>query len=320
MKTLIEEIAGIVRNEDEFLVLTHVQPDGDGFGAMLAMGHLLEALGKKYTLAVANTGDIPPQYKFLPGADRVKAPESPSGKVLIALDAANLSRLGTLATELDRYSITINVDHHPDNSAFAKINWVDPAASSASEMIYDLWLQVGMAVSKAAALCIYVGMLTDTGRWQYSNTTGRCLEKAAKLLDAGVKPIEVFRRIFESYSVEWFKLLSVGLQKAVFDQEAGLAHAVISQSDLKATGANMAETENLVDWLRAVAGINVAMVLKETRQGEIKVSLRSQDPIDVGLLARGFGGGGHRNASGFISKDEPASIVRNVKKWLTDSS
>ena len=317
---MISAIAETLRREDDFLVLTHVQPDGDGIGAMLALGHLLEALGKKHTLAVNNAGDIPPQYKFLPGADRLTTTNDPTGKVLITLDAANESRLGSLVIALERFPMTINIDHHPDNSAFAKINWIDPTATSTSEMVYDLWLQVGLPLNKEAALCIYVGMLTDTGRWQYSNTTGRSLEKAAKLLDAGVKPIEVFRRVFESYSVEWFKLLALGLQKAVFDKEAGLAHAVIGQSDLKATGANMAETENLVDWLRAVGDINVAMVLKETRPGEIKVSLRSQDPVDVGLLARRFGGGGHRNASGFTSKDTPEKIVKNVKQWLTDSS
>lgn len=317
---MISTIAETLRREDDFLVLTHVNPDGDGLGAMLALGHLFEALGKKYKLGVVSVGDIPPQYKFLPGSDRLTTVDNSTGRVLLTVDSANESRLGPLVSALERFQITINIDHHPDNSAFANINWIDPTATSASEMVYDLWVQIGLPLNKDAALCIYVGMLTDTGRWQYSNTTGRSLEKAAKLLDAGVKPIEVFRQVFESYSVEWFKLLSLGLQKAVFDKETGLAHAVIGQDDLKATGANMAETENLVDWLRSVGDINVAMVLKETRQGEIKASLRSQDPVDVGLLARSFGGGGHRNASGFVSKDTPENIVKSVKKWLTASS
>lgn len=317
---MIKRIAEVFKREDDFLVLTHVQPDGDGIGAVLALGKLLDLLGKKRTLAVVDRGDIPAKYRFLPGADELKQVTDPTGNVLVTVDSANASRLGRFTQALDKYPITINIDHHPDNSAFAKINWIDGDATSASEMVYDLWVETGVELNREAALCIYTGMLTDTGRWQYSNTTDQSLEKAAKLLRMGVRPIEVFRQVYENYSVEWIKLLALGLQKAVFDQGIGLAYVFIDQDDLKATGADMSETENLVDWLRAVGGIKVAMVIKETHSGEIKVSLRSQDPIDVGLLARSFGGGGHANASGFTSNDKPEVIVENVKKWLTGSS
>ena len=317
---MIEGLAALIKREDDFLVAVHVQPDGDAIGAALALGRLLRELGKSYRLAVADGGEIPPQYKWLPGIAEFTQQVTPAAKVFVTLDVANESRLGRLAPALAEAAITVNIDHHPDNPGFADHNWVDSTISSTSEMIFYLWEEMGVELTYEPALAIYVGMLTDTGRWQYSNTTSRSLRIAAELVRLGVKPIEVFKNVYESYSVEWFKLLALGLDKAVFDQDIGLAYTLITQEDLAHTGASLAESENLVDRLRSVIRINLAMVLKETRKGEIKVSLRSREPIDVGALARLFGGGGHRNASGFVSKEKPETIIESVKQWLTASS
>ncbi len=317
---MIKEILAAIEREDDFLVATHVNPDGDAIGALLAVGILLDKLGKKRTLAVVDKDDIAPQYRWLPGIESISPPNGASGRATIVLDAANKSRLGALGAAFDKSEVTINIDHHIDNPGFASLNWLEEKTSSTAEMIYDLWRQTGLPLPKEAAVCIYVGMLTDTGRWQYANTGAETLKKASLLLEAGVEPIEVYKRIYENNSVEWIKLLALGLGKAVFDKELGLAYAFITQADLKATGAAMSETENLVERLRSVAGINVAMILKETRQGDLKVSLRSREPLDVGGLARTFGGGGHKYASGFTTKDKPENVIENVKKWLTESS
>ena len=317
---MIEKIADTIKKERDFIVATHVQPDGDAIGALLALGFLLKGLGKNVTLAAGDHSEIPAQYRWLPGQDLIKSGAPAASKVLIALDVANASRLGASESLLAKCPITINIDHHPDNPGFADLNWVEPGLSSASEMVFDLWSRFDLPLTIDAATCIYVGMLTDTGRWQYSNASSRALRIAAELVDLGVVPVEIFNRIYENYSPQWFKLLAVGLEKAVFDTELGLAYTIINQLDQAKTGASLAESENLVEWLRSVTGITVSMVLKEMTRGDIKVSLRSRDPIDVGAVARRFGGGGHKNASGFISREAPETIIKNIKQCLTVSS
>ncbi|KKL61769.1 hypothetical protein LCGC14_2191980, partial [marine sediment metagenome] len=261
-----------------------------------------------------------PQYQFLPYIDKIaSAKDFSKYNVLIALDAANKARLGRISPAMDVCPITINIDHHPDNSDFAKINWIDEKVTSTSEQIFNLWKLMDIPLTKEAAICIYVGMLTDTGRWQYSNTTGHSLKVAAELLDLGVEPTEIFEKVYENFSVEAFKLLTAGLSKAVFELGLGFVYTIITQEDLKTTGAKMTETETLVDMLRSVKDINVAMVLKETDKHETKASLRSHPPVNVGDLARAFDGGGHDNAAGFVTNEKSDVVVEKVKRWLTAS-
>ena len=315
-----EKIIDVLKEQNDFLLATHSQPDGDALGSTLALGALLKELGKNVTLSIEDS-DVSPQYHFLPGIDKiVTVKDSSKYKVLITLDAANKKRLGRMLPAVDDCPVTINIDHHPDNSNFAQINWIDESVTSTSEQVYNLWKLMGVPLTIEAAICIYVGMLTDTGRWQYPNTTSHSLKVAAELVDLGIKPIEIFEQVYENYSVKSFKLLTVGLSKAVFEMEMGFVYTVIDQADLKATGAKMSETETLVDMLRSVKDINVAMVLKVPNASETKASLRSHPPVNVGSLARVFGGGGHDNAAGFVTTDKPDVVVEKVKQWLTASS
>lgn len=314
-----KKIVEVLGRQNEFLLATHGQPDGDAIGATLALGALLKELGKNTTISI-EASEVPPQYQFLPYIDKIaSAKDFSKYNVLIALDAANKARLGRISPAMDVCPITINIDHHPDNSDFAKINWIDEKVTSTSEQIFNLWKLMDIPLTKEAAICIYVGMLTDTGRWQYSNTTGHSLKVAAELLDLGVEPTEIFEKVYENFSVEAFKLLTAGLSKAVFELGLGFVYTIITQEDLKTTGAKMTETETLVDMLRSVKDINVAMVLKETDKHETKASLRSHHPVNVGNLARAFGGGGHDNAAGFVVTDKPYVVVDKVKQWLTAS-
>ncbi len=316
----VEKIVDVLRKQNDFLLATHRQPDGDALGATLALGALLKELGKKATLSI-EASDVSPQYLFLPDFDRITtAKDFSKYNVLIALDVANKARLGRMLTAVDVCPVTINIDHHPDNSNFAQINWIDELVTSASEQVFNLWKLMEVPLTKEAATCIYVGMLTDTGRWQYSNTTSHSLKIAAELVDLGVKPTEIFEKVYENYSVESLKLLAVGLGKAVFELKLGFVYTVINQEDLKATGAKMTETETLVDMLRSIKDISVAMVLKVANDRETKASLRSHPPVNVGDLARAFDGGGHDNAAGFITNEKSDVVVEKVKRWLTASS
>jgi bifunctional oligoribonuclease and PAP phosphatase NrnA len=310
---LKSKLARLLRDEDDFLVATHVQPDGDGLGAMLALVHLLRGLGKKARPVIAEA--LPKQYSFLPGADFVEAPPTSHRGVFVAVDSANRDRLGQLAKLSDEAGISVNIDHHPDNPNFADYNWVEPATTSTSELIYDLWVELGIEPTVEAAVCIYVGMLTDTGRWQYSNTNAKGLRTAARLIDIGVNPNQLFQAIYEQNPVTWLRLLGIGLAKAEFIDDLGLAYTWLDRGDLAASGAEPGDADGIIDVLRSATGVDVAMVLKQLQPGETKVSLRSTR-ADVGLMAGHFGGGGHKNASGFISKDPLDQVVSAVEKWL----
>jgi len=316
---MINKVAEFIKKDDDFVIATHINPDGDGVGASLAFAYLLRSLGKKAAVAISEQ-ELPPQYQFLMDLDKWPKAATFKEKVLVALDVANEKRLGEQMSALAECRAAVNIDHHPDNSDFADINWVDVSVTSTSEMVFELFSKMEIELTVQPATCIYVGMLTDTGRWQYSNTTSKSFKIAARLVELGVRPQEVFSKIYEQQSVEWLKMMAIGLGRAVFEKESGLAYTIINQKDLKMSGASMSETENVIDWLRSVKDIDVAMVIKEAANGEVKVSLRSQEPIDVGRIAREQGGGGHRNASGFISKDKPEVIVDKVEKWLTEFS
>jgi bifunctional oligoribonuclease and PAP phosphatase NrnA len=309
------ELARLFRAEDDFLIATHVQPDGDGLGAMLALERLCRRLGKRVRLAMVEP--VPKQYSFLPGADLVQAPPDSHQGVFVAVDAANRERLGQLAKLVEESRISINIDHHPDNPGFAGHNWVEPGATSTAELVYDLWVELGIEPPLEAAVCIYAGMLTDTGRWQYSNTNAKGLRTAAALIDIGVNPNKLFQAIYEQNPVGWLRLLGVGLAKAEFIDELGLAYTFIDRRDLAASGAEAGDADGIIDVLRSAGGVDVAMVIKQLQPGDTKVSLRSRK-TDVGLMARGFGGGGHKNASGFISKEPPDRVIDAVKKWLRE--
>lgn len=308
-----------LRDGRNFLIAAHVQPDGDALGAALGTAFLLRQLGKTVTVAIS-VDQIPAKYSFLPGVDQFAAQTNHKIDTLVAVDVANAERLGESKAVLESAERTINIDHHPDNSAFAKLNWVDPGATSASEMIFNLWDELDLKLTLEAATCLYVGMLTDTGNWQYSNTTSKALRVAADLLDLGIEPPKIFEHIYESKSEGWLRVMGPALQRAAIDLEHQLAYGIVTQSDLEVAGAAPVEIENLVDWLRSLAGVEIAVVIKETKSGEFKGSARSRGSVDVGAMARTFGGGGHHNAAGFASSESPYLIIAKIKKWLSQTS
>jgi phosphoesterase RecJ-like protein len=312
------ELAELIAAGTKFIVVSHVQPDGDALGAVLGLTHLLRRLGK-VVVASVHADQLPDKYSFLPGSDLLVEPQDFDCDTFIALDVANASRLGENKRAMESAKATINIDHHPDNSAFAILNWVDPEAASSSEMVFELWEAFGLTPTIEAAVCIYTGMMTDTGNWQYSNTTGKTLRIASALVDIGVEPNSVYRSVYESNTTGWLRLMGLGLSGAVVDPEHRLAYAVVTQADIETAGAKSIEAENIVDCLRSLAVVDVALVIKETKSGEFKGSIRSNGTVDVGELARmNFEGGGHHNAAGFTSVISPFLIIGKIKKWLAE--
>ncbi len=303
----------------DFIIAAHVQPDGDALGAALGISLLLKELGKNVVIAI-DPDQIPAKYRFLPGIESVVRLRTFKGDTLIAVDVATPDRLGDSKAALKAVECVVNIDHHPDNPRFGTVNWVESETTSTSEMVMELWRAAGMTLTLDAAICIYVGMLTDTGNWQYSNTTSGALRAAADLMDLGVEPNKIFSRIYESNTTGWLRLMGLGLTAAVIDKDLRFAYAIVTRADLEVAGAQAAEVENLVDWLRSLADVEVVLVIKETKGGEFKGSVRSGGLVNVGALARLYDGGGHHNAAGFTTTEAPSLVVARVKKWLKSTA
>lgn len=312
---MLNTLVQLFEAEDNFILSCHVQPDGDTIGSTLALGKFLTDKGKRVSLTCGEEIAIPPQYRFLPGIELIKKTSLDSrDAVFVALDCATAGRLGDIKDKAAAARVLVNIDHHPDNTNFGGINFVDPSASSVAEMIYQILRAGNAVIDPDMALCLYVGMVTDTGRFQYSNTTSATLRTAAELLECGVNPNYVFQNLFEKNTFTWLKIVGRGLEKAVYLPELKLVYSVVTIRDFLDTGASLGETENLVDWLRSLEGVIVAAVIKETRDHNLKVSLRSKGEFDVGSIANIFNGGGHRNAAGYVSEpDIPAAIKALVK-------
>lgn len=295
----------------------HVQPDGDTIGSVLGLFSVLKKSGfEVFPLMLKN--EIPESYRFLPFIDEILNPEKFKKKtdIFISVDSPTPDRLGPAVSAFNGAENTINIDHHIDNKSFAEINIVHTDISSVSEIIYWILSNSGFSLSPEEALCFYVGIVTDTGRFQYTNTSSDTFQAAKELIEKGVSPNFVFKKIYENISYSSTKLLSIMLNRAVV--EDGLIWSYISREDLSKTGARLVDSENFVDFLRSVRGVKVAALIKEvkTERGKHwKVSLRSKGKINVQEIASKFGGGGHPQASGFKTETEPEEVINKIKEF-----
>ncbi len=310
----IKEAAGVV-------ILTHAQPDGDAIGSALGLALILRKAGKRVVVAWADKSSMPEQYAFLPGqellSDLEELPAEPD--LVIATDCGASDRLGAAIDIFLKAKASVNIDHHRNNKGFAVINVVDAGSASSAEMIYELGKTLGVELDLDIALNLYTGIVTDTGRFQYSNTTEHSFLMAARLVKAGVDPVEVFRNVYESTSIKRLKLAGRAFDAVVFDAEIGFIYTVITKEDLKSVGAGVSDAENLIDSLRAVSGVRVAAVLKDTN-GKLRVSLRSTGDIDVGAIAESKGGGGHKLAAGYNTNMKSAKAIEELRKTIEEGT
>lgn len=297
--TTLEAIAECIKEHDSFAVCGHVNPDGDCLGSQLALVAGLKALGKKATGLLATSQPIEEKLRFLPGSNElVPAAEfSDDIEVFIAVDVPNLDRLKDAAVVHDRAQTCITIDHHPSLTSMAQLNYVDPDAASTCDLVWELLTMLG-CIDARQALCVLTGIMTDTGRFSYQNTNPACLIHAAETLDAGAEPNLVAREFFQSRSLPSLRLEQVMLDRMMFFCEGQFVFSYLKDSDFVKYGAIRDDAEILIDVLRGIAGVQVALILKENGEGEIRGSLRAKDDTDVASIARFFGGGGHRAAAG----------------------
>jgi phosphoesterase RecJ-like protein len=298
----LEKAAGVIRGNDRALVIGHQFPDGDAIGSVLGMGLMLRSAGFEIQASWPEPFEIPEKYSFLPGTELLVKPAAVDidAQVAFALDCANAGRLEELKERALAVPL-INMDHHPDNSLFGTANIVEPTCSATAEIVYDASKAFGFDIDRDIATCLYTGIVTDTGRFQFSNTTSTTLRVAAELVDRGVEPNNVYENVYQSDSLPYLRLSGEVMGSAVYDCDLGLIHGYLSQADLARHGVKMNETEDLIDNLRALRGHKVVALFKQQADGTIRVSLRSRKEVDIGSVARSLGGGGHRVAAGYTS-------------------
>ena len=317
--TDLQRVAGAIRENDRFLLVTHENPDGDALGSILGTKLGLDQLGKDSVMYLSGTGRVPQEYGFMDLADlRRELPPDAAGRVLLALDCANADRTGLDAYVLERAPLVIDVDHHHDNTRFGGINLIVPDASSTGEIVRDLLRELGVGLTPPIAEALYIALVTDTGRFQYANTTARALRLAAELVEAGVDVQRVSQGIYESVEFAKLKLLARALERAEVYDGGRLVVSYLLREDFHDLGVGEEYAEGIIDYLRAVDGGQMAATIREPPEppdAPRRVSLRaSSDEIDVSAIARKSGGGGHRQAAGFSSQGSIEDIVRFIRE------
>src|ERR671937_2168843 len=300
----IDRVADAIRGGDRFLLTTHENPDGDALGSLLATHRILEALGKDSVMFLAaKEFPLPVEYRFLPLEEVFHEPPADiADRVVMFLDCGNIDRMPLDFLQSGEHKV-INVDHHHDNTRFGTINLVDVDASCTAEIVYELSGLLDIQLTPEIANALYVGLVTDTGKFMYENTHPRSHRMAAGLIEAGVEVNQIYRRLYEHAPLEKLKLLARALEGVSLHDEGRLAVTYLSTEDYAVTGASEALTEGIIDHLRTIDGTLVAAVVRDQRDGgraARKVSMRSTDgQVDVSAIARLHGGGGHRRAAGF---------------------
>ena len=313
-------VADAIRSHDRFLVTTHENPDGDALGSLLAAKLALDALGKDAVMYLAGEAPLPREYSWMPLEDlRRPLPDDAATRVLLALDCANESRLGPDPEVLHTAPFVVNVDHHHDNSRFGAVNLVVADASSTGEIVRDLLDELGVELTPEIAEALYIALVTDTGRFQYTNTTPKALRLAAELVEAGADVHKIFQDVYESVQFAKLKLLARALERAEIYEGGRLVISYLLRGDFAEVGAAEPYSEGIIDYLRAVEGADMAALIREPPRGDgpaRRISLRaSADELDVSKIARASGaGGGHRQAAGFSSNDSIEEITEFIRR------
>jgi bifunctional oligoribonuclease and PAP phosphatase NrnA len=317
-----EQVLAELRRAEKLVAVTHENPDGDALGSLVAMTHVLRALGKDCLPFIDRRElPLPGEYEFLDTDGLITEPPGDlDERTVVFLDCGNLERNPGKAFRHPGMR-TVNIDHHHDNKMFGTVNLVEPDASCTAEIVWDLMGPLGVAPTLAIAEALYVALITDTGRFMYENTTVRAHVMAADLIEAGVEPHTIYRRVYEGLPYGKLALLARGLSKVRRYDAGRLTVTELSSEDFAATEADESYSEGLIDHLRAVHGTAVAALVRDRgaagRNGERKVSLRSgNERIDVSRIARMQGGGGHPQAAGFATTMDWDALVQFLLKEI----
>jgi phosphoesterase RecJ-like protein len=313
----LEQAVQWMKEKDDFLLTTHVNPDGDGLGAQSALYLALRKMGKK--VRTLNRDPLPHCYRWLPYRDAVEVSDTiPPHQVCVTLDVGDLTRLHENVRR-DEFKLILNIDHHFSNTRFGDLNWIDPDSPAAGEMVYRLIRALGIVVDRDIAESVYTSLVTDTGAFKYSNTTPQAHRLAAELMEAGAQASEICDRIFANVTRPALELLRLALVGLTTREGGRIGVLTLSQAEFKKSGAAEEDSENLVDFVRKMSGVEVAVFLKERIDGKFRLSLRSRNAVDVSAVAATFGGGGHKHSAGAILDGPAPEALERVLKVVTQS-
>jgi len=315
--TDLKAIADALQRHDRFLVVTHENPDGDALGSLLALSLALRQLDKDAVMYLPGQTPLPQEYAFMPLDDLVRElPEDAAERVLLAVDCAKEDRIGDESV-LSAAPLVLDIDHHHDNTRFGDLNLIVADASSTGEVLRDVFAELGVELTPELAEPLYIALVTDTGRFQYANTTPKSLRLAAELVEAGADVHAVFQEVYESVEFAKLKLLARALGRAEVLEGGRIVVSHLLRTDFTEVGAAEPYSEGIIDYLRAVEGAELAALIREQLHGSPRAhkgSLRSSiDELDVSVIARSFGGGGHRQAAGFSSDAPLEEIVERIR-------
>jgi bifunctional oligoribonuclease and PAP phosphatase NrnA len=304
----MQKLISAIKKADSFVIFTHRDPDGDAIGSMIAVYLALKQLKKKATMYCSDK--VPDIYKFLPSSNKASKKIKGHYDAAIFVDCGGIERVNGNIDPKKSADVLINIDHHPDNTRFGDINYVE-GISSVSEIIYKLLKKMNVKMTKDIATCLYAGVITDTGNFRYDYTSAETFEVAKQLKKAGADTTFIAMSVYENKTQASVKILGAAMHGLKFTKSGKVAWAVLTNKMMKTAGASDEDLTGLVDLIRSVKGVEVAMLFREEKYG-IKVNFRSKFKVNVSHIAGKLGGGGHVRASGALLKTNINSAMKQV--------
>ncbi len=309
----IDSILKLMSEKSRFLITAHKDPDGDSVGSQLGLYRILINAGK--TARIANQGGLPEKYHFLDPQGLISFNNSPLGyvpEVIFILECPSLERIGSVAELIPESAIKVNIDHHKDNQNYGDINLVDYKRCAVGELIYDIIESGGYKITPDIAEDLYAAVICDTGNFRFASTTAEGMKVAASLIEQGAVPKRIFDNIFSKSSPSTLRLLGLTLASLKVAGDGLISYMQVTQDSVTRAQARLEDSEGFVDYSLAVSGVRMGILFKETGNGEIRISVRSQNGIDAARFAKRFNGGGHTNAAGFTLNGRLPEVVEQV--------
>lgn len=303
---------------NEIYLTSHVNPDGDNIGSLLALYLALKKINK--SVNVIKTDEIPSDYLFLPCTDVIKPYDLEEIKLLMVLDCSDIQRLGSNENLISRSKTIINIDHHVSNTSFGNYNIVRDKAAATGELIYELIVKMGIEIDKDIATCLYTAISTDTGSFMYDSVSTKTHEIISELFKSGIDAGSINRKLYQNRSMERTNLFINSFSTLKNYSDNTIATVIVTQDMLNNANAKMEDTEGIISFIRDIDTVEVACLLKESKENEIKVSLRSKEYVDVAKICATFNGGGHVRAAGCtiytnIIEAEKLIVEQIIKMW-----
>ena len=317
---VLDRIAEAVKLSEKIAILPHIAADGDALGSSFALALVLTGMGKKADVLLEE--NVPLLYAFLPGIglSSVYNKDDVHYDLAMALDCGDLERLGSRRKVFGTVEKTVNIDHHKTNTGFAELNHVDTSAAATGEIIFDFVRLLGQIPGKDAATSLYAAISTDTGGFRYSNTTPHTHEIAAELIKLGVDVADISQRVFDINSYGKVKLMGAAIRSLELFEDGKLAMMTITNEMARDTGAKEEDSDGVINVARNIRGVEAAVMLRQLDSGEIKVNLRSNNYVDVAVIAARYSGGGHKRAAGFTAEGDldqiRDAVIHDLKEAL----